>query len=144
MNTGRETPSISVGQGIVVRVNDQGETITVNVEDQLFIDKFYGLIERLEKTGERLKAPEMIEKSEREQLQIVIEETKGIMEDIDGLFGPHACRKIFGNIIPNFYLITDFFDQMQPIAEKYAGERQKIIEQKYNSSRKGGRFPFGK
>lgn len=130
---------IRVNSGIVVEVNDNGDTITVNAEDQEFIDKFFALNENLERITKEMEAPELKEKSEREQLHCLMDKTKDIMEDIDSLFGENACKKVFGDIIPNPYLIADFFEQLTPIAEQYMDARQKKIAEKYSNKRKGAR-----
>lgn len=127
---------IRVNSGITVEVNDNGDTIVVNAEDQYFIEKFLGLNDKLENIA-NTDAKELENKSEREQLEFVILKTKEIMSEIDGLFGEDACRKVFGNIIPSPYLIADFFEQLTPIAEQYMDERQKKISKKYNRTRKG-------
>lgn len=130
---------IRVNSGIVVEVNDNGDTITVNAEDQGFIDKFFGLIDKLETLQKKAKVPELKEKSEREQLHFSMDNTKEIMAEIDGLFGEDACKKVFGDIIPNPYLIADFFDQLTPIAKQYMDARQKKIAEKYSRRRKGSK-----
>lgn len=129
---------IRVNSGIVVNVNDNGDTITINVEDQSFIDKLFGFYNRIDSVANEMNTPEMEGKSEREQLDSVIEKTKEIMKDIDGMFGDNACKKVFGDIIPSPYLIADFFDQLVPIANQYMDERQKKIAERYNRKRKGG------
>ena len=129
---------IRVNSGIIVNVNDNGDTITINVEDQLFIEKFFLAIENFEKIQKEMSAPKWKEKSEREQLSAMIDKTKEIMEEIDDMFGAGACKKVFGDIIPSVYLISEFFEQLIPIASKYADERQKKIAEKYNRKRKGG------
>ena len=130
---------IRVLRGTPITVNDEGETIIMNAEDQQFIEKFYGLINKLEEITKEMQSPDVAQKSEHEQLKFMIEQTKGIMAEIDAMFGPESCRKIFGNIVPDPYLIADFFEQLQPIAERYAGKRQKDIAKKYNSNRKASR-----
>ena len=40
-----EIKEINITRGLTIKVNDQGDTITLNVDDQRFIDRFYGLIE---------------------------------------------------------------------------------------------------
>ena len=60
------------------------------------------------------------------------------MSDIDNMFGENACKKVFGDIIPNPYLIADFLDQLTPIAEQYMDARQKKISERYSRNRKGG------
>lgn len=128
---------ISVTRGIAIKVNDQGDTISMNVDDQRFIDKFYGLIETFDKSTAVIRGKQNA--GEREKLKNLISETEKIMAGIDDIFGKDACKKIFGDIVPSPVLIADFFDQMIPITRNYTNERQKMIEQKYSRSRKGGR-----
>lgn len=128
---------ISVARGIAIKVNDQGDTISMNVDDQRFIDKFYGLIETFDKSTAVIRGKQNA--GEREKLKNLISETEKIMAGIDDIFGKDACKKIFGDIVPSPVLIADFFDQMIPITRNYTNERQKMIEQKYSRSRKGGR-----
>lgn len=130
---------IRVNSGIVVEVNDNGDTITVNAEDQNFIDKFFDLRERLNTLAGKMSGSDVQNQGEREQLRTLIDGTKEIMADIDLLFGENACRKVFGDIIPNPYLIADFFEQLTPIARQYMDERQKKIDAKYNRNRKGSK-----
>lgn len=128
---------ISVARGIAIKVNDQGDTISMNVDDQRFIDKFYDLIETFDKSTAVIRGKQNA--GEREKLKNLISETEKIMAGIDDIFGKDACKKIFGDIVPSPVLIADFFDQMIPITRNYTNERQKMIEQKYSRSRKGGR-----
>ncbi len=130
---------ISVKSGIVVEVNEHGDTITVNVEDQQLVDRFYQMIEKLDEVKDKVTAANMQGKSEREQLQLLIEQTRKIMEEIDSVFGEGCCRKVFGDIVPNPYLIADFFEQMTPVLKQYTDARTKNIRSKYNRGRKGGR-----
>lgn len=129
---------IRVDSGIVIEVNDKGETITVSTENQRFIDDFMELNEKLEDVVKEVESREVKQLEGREQLQFQMEKTKQIMEMIDALFGRDACRKVFGDIIPTPYLIADFFGQLTPIVKQYADERQKKIAEKYNRRRKGG------
>ena len=129
---------ISVKSGIVVEVNEAGETITMNVEDQQFIDRFYQLIEMLDGVKAKVKEASAQGISDREKLQLVIGQTKEIMTEMDILFGEGCCRKVFGDIVPNPYLLADFFEQMAPILKEYATERQKKISTRYNRGSKGG------
>ena len=76
---------------------------------------------------------------ERMQVRKMIERTKELMADIDGMFGAECCRKVFGDIVPSPYIIADFFEKLTPIAEEYMDERQKTISKKYNNNRKGAR-----
>ncbi len=131
--------SLRVARGIEIEVNDQGETIVVNVEDQNFIDRFYGLIGRLDEISKEMDSDAVKGLEERKQVQKLIDCTKELMADIDEMFGAECCRKVFGDIVPSPYLIADFFEQMTPIAEEYMDERQKTISKKYSNARKGAR-----
>lgn len=128
---------IRVTSDIVVEVNDKGETITINVEDQGFIDKFAELIEKLDNVADEVQKAQLNGKKERELLHFTMDKTKDIMAGIDAVFGEGACKKVFGNIIPSPYLISDFFDQITPIATQYMNARQKKIAEKYSNHRKG-------
>lgn len=130
---------IRVSRGIVINVNDEGETITLNVDDQNFIDKFYSLINRLDEITQKMKSEEVKAKSEQEQVRIMLVETEDLMARIDSMFGAESCRKVFGDIVPSPYLIADFFEQLTPVAEQYMDARQKKISEKYNSQRKGAK-----
>lgn len=134
-----EIKSIRVRSGITVEVNDAGETIVINVEDQNFIDKFYDLLERLQKTSDYANSKTYQEQDEHGKVKAIIDKTKDIMGDIDLLFGEGACRKVFGDIIPNPYLIADFMYQLEPFTKEYADSRQKMIATRYNTNRRGGK-----
>ncbi|MCM1112869.1 MAG: hypothetical protein NC399_06400 [Muribaculum sp.] len=130
---------IRLRQGVKVKVNEQGDTITLNVEDQQFSERFYSLLERLSAAEDYLKSPEVKEMTEHEQLKESIRLTREIMGEMDVIFGEKSCKKVFGDIVPNMYLIADFFRQIDPIAEKYMGERRREIEQRYGRNRKEAR-----
>ena len=63
------------------------------------------------------------------------------MTQLDNLFGEGCCKKVFGDIVPTPYIMADFFDQMTPILNKYANDRQAKIAEKYNRNRTGGPKP---
>lgn len=130
---------IRINSGIVIEVNDNGDTITINAEDQGFMDKFFELDEMLENLAKKFKTVDMKGKGEREQLKVLTDTTKEIMEGIDNLFGENTCKKVFGDIIPNPYLIAEFFEQLIPIVKQYVDIRKKKISEKYGRRRKGSR-----
>ena len=130
---------IRVTSGIIIEVNDNGDTITVNAEDQGFIDKFFDLRDRLDEVAKKMGNADVKNQGEREQLRASITGTKEIMAKIDALFGDNACKKVFGDIIPNPYLIADYLEQLTPIVRQYMNERQKKIDAKYNRNRKGSK-----
>lgn len=132
-------PSIRVNGGVVIDVNDAGDTITMNIGDQLFVEKYYGLMDKIHEVADEMAGDEIKNKDEHGRLLVLIDRTKEIMAEIDKLFGPDSCKKIFGDIVPNPYLISDFLEQIEPIAVQYFDDRQKSIAKKYNGKRKGAR-----
>ncbi len=130
---------ISLKRGITVEVNDNGDTIELNLEDQKLVDRFYQLIGKLDEVKKNVNEANVRQISDRDKLQYMIGQIEEIMTGIDGIFGAGCCRKVFGDIVPNPYLIAEFFEQMIPIIEKYMQERKKKINEKYSRQRKGGR-----
>lgn len=126
-----------IKKGTEVQVNDQGDTIICNFGSQEFYADFTDLVENLEKIKSYVAGEEFKKKSERDQLRIMIDKTHEIMRDIDQVFGEQTCKKVFGDITPNPILITDFFDQIIPIAQKYANGRNKELLEKYSRERNG-------
>ena len=133
---------IRVSNGITIEVNDNGDTIIMNADDQNFVEKFYGLIDKADAISKKLKTEDVQKLSEHKQLKVAIEATRELMQDIDELFGPDSCKKIFGDIVPHPYLIADFFEQLKPIVKKHVDARQRKIAEKYNNNRKGSRNKY--
>lgn len=129
---------IKLCSGIEVKVNNKGETIILNVEDQQFAENFYQLIEMMEQTEAHMNSDAVKSMSEHGQLKEMIQETRKIMAEIDHIFGENACKKVFGDIVPNMYLIADFFHKIEPIANKYMSKRREEINSRYSRDRKGG------
>lgn len=121
---------IRVSSGIKVEVNDDGETITIPVEDVNFMDRFYNMIDCIKASAGKLTSTNTDDT--REQLKIIIGECNNISQEMDNLFGQGSCRKIFGDVTPTPYAVIDFYNQIGPIIERYASERQRKIMQKYN------------
>lgn len=136
-----ENVQIRVEKGIKINVNDAGDYIVANVNDNAFVEKFYNMIEKIENVSKEMKKiqidPEDVEAG-RDYVKIVEENTRVITDEIDKLFGENSCAKVFGQgVSPTGYAIADFFDQLIPIFEKYADERQKKISSRYTRRRKG-------
>lgn len=130
---------IHLSRGTVIEVNDNGETIVMQTDDQQFVERFYGLTERIGAIQKKLNEDAIKSMNEHEQLKILISETKGLMQEMDSLFGDGSCRKIFGDIVPHPYLIADFFEQLKPIVKRHVDARQKKLAEKYDNKRKGSR-----
>jgi len=133
---------------VVIEVNDQGETIELNFEDQEFPVKVAKLIENFEDKKAELETiyntldlsdditagvldPKVVKFSE-----ISLDAHKYFKEKIDNVFGKETCRKVFGDIVPSMEHISSFIEQLTP----YFDEHKKSVQakfDKYNAGRVG-------
>lgn len=132
--------SLRINTGTEIEVNDKGECIVAYMSDQNFVAHFYDMVDKMTIIAKKMDDERIEKLSVAEKLKKSIESSRDMMNEIDHVFGEDACRKIFGaDVIPTGYAIADFFDQLLPIFEKNADERQKKINDKYNRNRKGNR-----
>lgn len=139
-----------------IEVNDNGDYITVNLSDGAFFDKFnnflnwfYNKQDDVEKKCDELKAkyPEQEEESVDMHIHMFGDSAKLYRElcdevcvELDKLFGERCCQKVFPGVeSPGFELIIDFIDNITPLLQKYAVERNQKINARYNRNRKGAR-----
>lgn len=137
-----------------VEVNDAGEYIEFSVVNSEFYRAFFELLQWFDGQENRKEIKEMEEQVDKvisddgskinydaanSVLDIREKISKEACENIDNIFGEGSCEKIFGNIVPDMYMIADFFEQITPLIEKYAKERNQSISKKYNKSRKGAK-----
>jgi hypothetical protein len=124
---------------VKIEVNDEGEIITLNLADRDFPKRFYTLYENLTKRIEEYEKQRNAkeEMSIAEEIDADLEMHKAMMVDIDNLLGTGTCRKVFGNIVPDVDAVTDFFEQIIPIIQKYGNKRRKKISDKYSPARMG-------
>lgn len=147
--------SIKIDNGVrKIGVNDNGDYIEISVNDGGLHTRFAELIAWFDKKQEEVhaKGEELVKKhgdgpiiSGEEDGTVNIntaaivdvtntevEVYKEISEKIDEVFGKDTCKKVFGDVIPNFVLISDFFEQMSPIMQKLSEERGEKLLNRYN------------
>lgn len=126
---------------IKIEVNDDGEYITINLADQTFAQRFYAMSINVQKkfTDTKVQKENIADNDVQGQLNYKMEISKSIMEEIDKLFGEDTCKKVFGDIVPDMFAITEFFTAIMPIIQKHGNERNKMIKQKYNAGRRGAK-----
>lgn len=135
-----EKQSLRINSGIKIEVNDAGEYIVAYVSDQNFVKKFYDMVEKMNQVAEHMGSNEVEQLDLEKQLQLSMDKAKEIMEEIDRVFGEKASEKIFGvGVIPSGYALGELFEQLIPVFQGYADERQKKIAEKYDRNRKGNR-----
>lgn len=132
--------SIRVKSSLRINVNDEGGVILIPVEDTQFIEDFYNLLDAFSQASRNIRS-KIAGKNDADIVKPVAEEMRNMMTQLDNLFGEGCCQKVFGNIVPTPYIMADFFDQMVPILNKYANDRQTKIAEKYSKNRRGGTPP---
>ena len=130
---------IRIKRGIEVGVNDNGDSILIDAENTLWIRGYKELIKTIQNIVDSINAIDESAMSEDEQLDVVIEHMRQIMDAIDKQFGADTCKKVFGDIVPMPLAVVEFFDAITPIVEKYTQERMDKINSKYSKNRKGSR-----
>lgn len=128
-----------------IEVNDNGEYIELNFSDNSFPDRFYGMLDNIQKRANDVEAQaaELTEKYgankdalSRNQAALYRHFHEDIMGEVDALFGHDTCRKVFGDIVPGIELFDDFFTQLTPFFEEYGKERAAKMS-KYSATRTG-------
>lgn len=131
--------SLRVRKTLDIEVNDNGDIITIPVEDVQFLDGFYDLVDKFSNKGQEIKA-KGTGMNQKEHIQLLVTVMQDITAEIDNIFGEDCCEKVFDTTAPSPYAVADFFDQMPPIFDRYTNERQKRIANKYSRERQGGTF----
>lgn len=132
---------IRVDNGIKrIEVNDQGDTIEVSAT-MSFYSRLKNLYVWLKEAAAKAQeiAEEMPEDASVEASIEHIDKVAEIFQEFtvknDELFGAGASKKIYGDGIPDIDMIDSFFEQLLPIVEKLAQDRNKQHAQKYGRSR---------
>lgn len=147
--------SLRIDNGLrKIKVNDEGEYIEFSVADSGFFRAFFDLLQWFDEQENRKEIKEMEEQGDKiisddgneinynaanSVLDIREKISKEACEKIDNIFGAESSRKIFGSIIPDMFMIADFFEQITPLIEKYSKERNQSINKKYSKGRKGAK-----
>ncbi|MCI8714317.1 MAG: hypothetical protein HFF66_00780 [Oscillospiraceae bacterium] len=139
---------IRVNTGIKrIEVNDNGDYITLSLDDNAFLERFFALYENSQKLAEEAAGKEnaIRQKYEdsgdqntflRETFSMYAEVSAAMMAEVDGLFGNGTCKKVFGGITPGFELYMDFFEQLRPYLEEFAKEKNQRMS-RYSAARTG-------
>lgn len=115
---------------ISICVNDNGDTITFNPDDQSTIDKFKRL------TDLREKKPFKDSDNDEVIYEKVVQYCEKLSRAIDDIFGDGAVQKIFGSHRPTIDLIADFICQLEPFISKTMENKVKSIEELHEKYQK--------
>ena len=122
-----------------IEVNDQGDCITLNFSDNSFPDRFFAMLDSIQQRAEDVQVweNEMQERGgaePRAAAALYRQFHEDIMGEVDNLFGPDTCRKVFGEIVPGIELFDEFFTQLLPFFEAYGRERAEKLS-RYSAGR---------
>lgn len=128
-----------------IEVNDDGDYIVLDFSDNSFPDRFFAMVDRVQaRANEAVPEAEKIDAQHEKGSEGYVRATaalwrkvhEGIMEEIDGFFGPDTCKKVFGDIVPGIELYEDFFSQLAPYFKQAGKERAQRMS-KYSAARTG-------
>lgn len=139
---------IRVNTGVKrIEVNDSGDFITMSLNDNDFLSRFFSLYENVQKMAEESSArereiQERYKESEdrigraKASYDLYTKCGKDMMGEVDALFGDGTCKKVFGDITPTFDLYIEFFEQLTPYLQEFAQEKSQRMS-KYSAARTG-------
>lgn len=139
---------IRVSTGVKrIEVNDDGDYITLSLNDNAFLDRFFSLYENMQKLADESTAKEKEIRAKyqdtadtdqllRETFDLYKGAGVSMKAEVDNLFGEGTCRKVFGDITPSFELYLDFFEQLTPYLQDFAKEKAQRMS-KYSAARTG-------
>lgn len=128
-------------EAVQITVNDAGETITLNLQDQRFIHTVTALVTDFNADTEQYKArceeiAAMPHDTSEERfaqftaLAAVNNDVCGMLKGkVDDVFGADTCRKVFGDIVPSIDAFADFFNQLSDIMAERCSVRLEKLRQ---------------
>lgn len=128
-----------------IEVNDEGDYIILNFNDHSFPERFFSMLDRVQALAEEATPQEQAIREQHEAgstellralTALDVEIHRKISAEVDSLFGPGTCRKVFGDIVPGVELYDDFFSQLMPYFEQFSNERAQRMS-KYSAARAG-------
>lgn len=144
---------LRVDSGIkTIEVNDNGDYISIPISDASFFERFGKMMKNFERKQAEIEqqGKELSEKHKDkpdDDVDMIVDTMglysklcKEVCAELDNLFGEGCCRKVFVGVEnPSIELIGGFFEQITPLLQKYAQERNQKINLMYSRNRKGAR-----
>lgn len=133
--------SLKVSKNIKhIKVNDEDEYITINLDDQTFIPRLIELMEECKEAAESFEGrsaeiSKMPEGTQADSMKKIAESAAANLEmcsmlkaKIDEAFHDEVCRKVFGEITPSMAMFAEFFEQLGGLLKKFGSERNARLE----------------
>ena len=128
-------------EAVKITVNDAGEAITLNLQDQRFMHTVTALVSEFTENAQAYKAkceeiaamPHDTKEEKFAQLTAVAAVSNEICsmlkEKVDNVFGADTCKKVFGDIVPSIDAFADFFNQLSEIIAERSSVRMEKLRQ---------------
>lgn len=118
---------------VVLEVNDNGDTITLPLADERFMQKVMDYIQSMQDGAKSIENTG----SEFDIIQADITYHTNLKDGFNDAFGERAYEKVFGDdIVVGVEYIAEFFEQIMPYIEKYQKKRATKLS-KYSADRVG-------
>lgn len=137
---------IRVGSAVKrIEVNDAGDYIEINFDDQSFLTRLYDMLDRVDSRMKELAVEEQKIRDEhagdeagatRALVHFNEDSLRYLASEFDDVFGEGTCRKVFGDIVPSVLMFYDFMSQLQPYLEAGMKEQGRRVE-RYSAARMG-------
>lgn len=116
----------------VIKINEEGDTITINVGDSTLVSRFLKLLHDIQNVSKEISEQAKINPEDSDallnSLELIEEKQNDIISKIDEFFGKDTCYKIFKTNTPHICDIIDFMFQMYDIIEKFSGQKLDSFE----------------
>lgn len=114
-----------------IEVNDQGESIAVNLNDAAMMTEYLSLIGEFEEASKKVAAmtadltgaPEERLQKVKDAAALNLEVCTKLKGRVDEVFHDEVCRKVFGDIVPALPSFADFFAQLGALMREFNDER---------------------
>lgn len=118
--------SINIRNIKKITVNDNGDSINLNVNDREMLLNIQGTINQFH---EILKNDDFASKSMEDINNVCDEQT----QTIDKIFGENTVYKVFGTNKPTISALIDFYIEIMDIVSKYVNAYQTKLEENINN-----------
>lgn len=118
--------SINIRNIKKITVNDNGDSINLNVNDREMLLNIQGTINQF---YEILKSDDLASKSMEDFNNVCDEQT----QTIDKIFGENTVYKVFGTNKPTISALIDFYIEIMDIVSKYVNAYQTKLEENINN-----------
>ena len=118
--------SINIRNIKKITVNDNGDSLNLNVNDREMLLNIQGTINQFH---EILKSDDFASKS-MEDINNVCDEQ---VQTIDKIFGENTVYKVFGTNKPTMPALIDFYIEIMDIVSKYVNAYQTKLEENINN-----------